>query len=174
MFGHGSGKLLFKDAQGNCPFTLRDPISGDSINTCYSEGEDFQTLWGDISTSYEECKADTAGLYLLKFKEMYEDFNITKYNDQATWADLLLSQMYADATGGLDTLPGSYNAETKKWKQAHSQARYVILQFLMQNQKEKIISIEMVRENGKIKDYMVNIDKNKMANEGWNLLKQLL
>jgi len=28
--------------------------------------------------------------------------------------------MYEDATGGLETLAGSYNAETKKWKQAHS------------------------------------------------------
>ena len=42
----------------------------------------------------------------------------------------------------------------------------------MQNQKDKIINIEMVREaNGKIKDYFVNIDKDKMANEGWNLIK---
>jgi len=28
--------------------------------------------------------------------------------------------MYEDAEGGLETLSGSYNAETKKWKQAHS------------------------------------------------------
>jgi len=28
--------------------------------------------------------------------------------------------MYEDAMGGLETLTGSYNVETKKWKQAHS------------------------------------------------------
>lgn len=42
------------------------------------------------------------------------------------------------------------------------------------NQKSKIIDIEMKRANGKITDYYVNIDKEKMATEGWELLKQLL
>lgn len=51
---------------------------------------------------------------------MYEDFNITKLNKDASWKDLLLTQMYEDAVGAIDILPGSYNAETKKWKQAHS------------------------------------------------------
>jgi hypothetical protein len=69
---------------------------------------------------------------------MYEDFNITKNNPKSTWKDLLFSQIYENAEEGLMTLAGSYNAETMKWKQAHSQTRYVILQFIMQNQKSKI------------------------------------
>jgi hypothetical protein len=51
---------------------------------------------------------------------MYEDFNITKNNPKSTWKDLLFTQIYENAEGGLMTLAGSYNAETKKWKQAHS------------------------------------------------------
>jgi len=58
---------------------------------------------------------------------MYEDFNITKDNANATWKDLLFADIFKNAIGGLETLPGSYNDETKKWKQAHAQSRYVIL-----------------------------------------------
>jgi len=82
--------------------------------------------------------------------------------------------MFEMATGGLDTLPGSYSAETKKWKQAHSQARYVIFEYIMQNQKSKIIDVEMKRKEGKIVDYFVTIDKEMMATEGWELIKKLL
>lgn len=105
---------------------------------------------------------------------MYEDFNITEANDKVTWKDLLFAQVFRNAEGAIDTLPGSYNAETKKWKQAHSQARYVILQYIMQNSKSKIIDVEMVKEDGVVKDYYVNINKEKMATEGWDLLKELL
>jgi len=52
-------------------------MTQETIDSCYAEGESFQDKFGEISSSYEECKADTAGLYLLKFKEMYEDFDIT-------------------------------------------------------------------------------------------------
>jgi dipeptidyl-peptidase-3 len=120
MFGHGSGRLLYRDSEGKCPSQLVDPMTQETIDSCYSEGESFQDKWGEMSSSYEECKADTAGLYLLKFEKMYEDFNLTQNNKNATWKDLLMSQMLEDATGGLDTLYGSYNAEAKKWKQAHS------------------------------------------------------
>lgn len=41
-------------------------------------------------------------------------------NKNADSVDLLQAQFYAISTGGLDSLPGSYNSELKKWKQAHS------------------------------------------------------
>ena len=73
-------------------------------------------MFGEISSSYEECKADSAGLYLLKFKEMYEDFNITQHNSKSTWKDLLFTEVIEDAEGALMALTGSYNVEEKKWK----------------------------------------------------------
>ena len=47
---------------------------------------------------------------------MYEDFNITQYNQKATWKDLLLSQMKKNTDGAIKPLADSYNEETKKWK----------------------------------------------------------
>jgi len=91
MFGHGSGKLLFADKSGKCSVILNDPISLETIDSCYSEGESYADKFGEFASSYEECKADVTGLYLLKFKEMYEDFEITKHNPKATWKDLIMS-----------------------------------------------------------------------------------
>ena len=91
MFGHGSGKLLFQDENGKCPTTLIDPITQETINSCYTKGQTFNDLFGEFSSSYEECKADASGLFLLQFEKMYEDFNITQYNKNATWKDMLLA-----------------------------------------------------------------------------------
>jgi len=32
LFGHGSGKMLYRDEAGNCPVTLPDPITGAMLN----------------------------------------------------------------------------------------------------------------------------------------------
>lgn len=136
LFGHGSGRAIYKDEKtGKCPMTFIDPISGESYASCYNKGEKYNDKWGEIATSYEECKADVAGMYLLNFKEMWSDFGaeVRQINKDAGSADLLQAQLYAIATGGLDALPGSYNSDLKKWKQAHSQARFVIFQFISQN-----------------------------------------
>ena len=71
-------------------------------------------------------------------------------------------------------LPLAYNDETKTWKQAHTQARNVIYQFIKQNQKSDIIDIELVRTNGTVTDYNIKIDKELMATEGKELIKLLL
>jgi len=36
-----------------------------------------------------------------------------------------------------------FNAETKKWGQAHTQGAYVFTQYLYQNQKSKIVDFEI-------------------------------
>lgn len=68
LFGHGTGKTIFKDEKtGKCPMSFVDPMTGEKYTSCYNKGEKYSDVWGDISTSYEECKADVAGMYLLNF-----------------------------------------------------------------------------------------------------------
>lgn len=93
LFGHGSGKLIYKDEKtGKCPMSFTDPVNGESYTSCYNKGEKYVDLWDDISTSYEECKADVSGLYLLNFKEMWSDFKeVTALNKEAGSAELLMA-----------------------------------------------------------------------------------
>ena len=63
LLGHGVGKLIYRTSDGKA-FSCTDPITGETFESCYEEGETWNTKFGAISTSYEECRADTCGFYL--------------------------------------------------------------------------------------------------------------
>jgi dipeptidyl-peptidase-3 len=65
LFGHGSGRLIYKNESGMCPFSFVDPLTNEPYTSCYEKGETYSQLFGHISDSMEECKADLAGFYLL-------------------------------------------------------------------------------------------------------------
>ena len=77
LFGHGSGKLIYKDEKtGKCPISYPDPLNTSNlINTCYEKGDSYTPMFGDISSSYEECRADLSGLWLSAFPEAYSIFS---------------------------------------------------------------------------------------------------
>ena len=117
LFGHGSGKLLYKDAKtGKCPLELIDPLTNKTFDSCYEPGETYQNKFGDIASSYEECRADMSGLYLAHFPEFYTHFNWTKQNE----TELIWQSMMKTARKGILGLSSSYNPEQKKWTQAHT------------------------------------------------------
>jgi dipeptidyl-peptidase-3 len=60
--GHGSGKMIYR-GQGPTP-KFTDPENGEVFESCYEEGETWNSKFGAISTSYEECRADTCGFHL--------------------------------------------------------------------------------------------------------------
>ena len=63
LLGHGVGKLIYRTADGKAS-TFVDPVNGETFESCYEEGETWNGKFGSISTSYEECRADTCGFYL--------------------------------------------------------------------------------------------------------------
>lgn len=129
LFGHGSGRSIYADKKtGKCNLTLTTPIDPHhKISTCYAQGESYSTKFKDIGTSYEECRADLAGLWLQNYEEMYELFNWTKSEAKNyRWASML-----QEARKGILGLESSYNAEKQRWNQAHTQGAYVITQFIM-------------------------------------------
>ena len=63
LLGHGVGKLIQKseDVKDN---TFIDPIDKTEFVSCYLPGETWNEKFGEISASYEECRADTCGFFL--------------------------------------------------------------------------------------------------------------
>lgn len=61
LLGHGVGKLIYRSE--NIPEFV-DPVTGEKFTSCYEQGEDWNGKFGSISSSYEECRADTCGYYL--------------------------------------------------------------------------------------------------------------
>jgi len=132
LFGHGSGKMIYRDEKtGKCPVSAVAPIEPNkTLNNCYEKGETYSSRFGDIGTSFEECRADLSGLWLEEFPEMYETFNWTaKDNDILRW-----SSMLGEARKGILGLESSFNEDKHRWNQAHTQGAYVITKFIMGNQ----------------------------------------
>lgn len=69
LLGHGVGKLIFEKSK------FIDPVNGEEFECCYQENESWNTKFGAISTSYEECRADTCGFYLCTLPDVYKVFD---------------------------------------------------------------------------------------------------
>lgn len=118
LFGHGSGKLIYKNEQTQkCPFSVADPLNKDKqVTTCYDKGQSYNSVFSDISSSYEECRADLSGLYLATVPKVYKAFGFNETNS----IHLLQVSLMEVVKQGIHGLVNSYNPELQKWKQAHT------------------------------------------------------
>lgn len=109
LLGHGVGKLIYRGADGTCP-TYKDPITGDEFQSCYEEGETWNSKFGSISTSYEECRADSCGFYLCTFPDVYTLFGWKESEvDTLLWVNVM--NQFRKGFLGLNL----FNVETSKW-----------------------------------------------------------
>jgi dipeptidyl-peptidase-3 len=63
LLGHGTGKLIYRTPDGKA-YSFTDPCTGEQQESCYEEGETWSSRFGQISASYEECRADASGFFL--------------------------------------------------------------------------------------------------------------
>lgn len=127
LLGHGTGKLIYRDANGK-PSKFFDPYTNSEFESCYEEGETWNGKFGSISTSFEECRADTCGYFLAQLPEVYTLFGFEAHEiDTMLWVNVM--SQFRKGLLGLQL----FNAETKKWGQAHTQGAYVFSQFIYQN-----------------------------------------
>ena len=109
LLGHGVGKLIYRDKDGKAS-TFTDPITNETYESCYEEGEDYAQRFGDFSGSYEECRADTCAMFLQTFEEVYSLFGFTKDEiEEVNWNSTM-----RHIRGAIMSM-GYYNPDTKKW-----------------------------------------------------------
>ncbi|AYV76626.1 MAG: hypothetical protein Terrestrivirus10_10 [Terrestrivirus sp.] len=113
LLGHGSGKL----------FTENDKVDGLGF---YKEGETYNSVFGKLASAMEELRAETIGLLLSTYSDVLDIFNIGDDSKEniiyINWLNMVRSGLK-----GLEV----YNPTNKNWGQAHSYARYIILQVLL-------------------------------------------
>jgi len=164
LLGHGSGKLLSRNASGQFNFDTEaiNPATGEKIDCWYEGDETWSSKFGSISNPYEECRAETVAVYLSCFNESYEAFGITEDIERSRnmiWLNMAL--------GGLKGLV-LYNSEAGKWGQAHSWARYVI--FRVMQEVEGLVQIEFTEDN----QFILRMDYSKIPAEGFNAISRFL
>lgn len=125
LYGHGSGRIFLKTEDKTGQKSL---ITGKELNQDfgYEENENFTSLFGDLSSPFEECRAETTALYLILCDKTLEALNIDQ-KDYQTCKSIEVDRM---TSSGLSSLC-DWDNEERKWNQAHSQARFALLKALL-------------------------------------------
>ncbi|KAG6866907.1 hypothetical protein C0991_003822 [Blastosporella zonata] len=155
LLGHGSGKLFEERADGTKnfdPAKVINPLTGKPISSWYKPGQTPGSVLGEVSSSMEECRAET-------------------YTDQQSIEDIQYITFLLMARAGLRALE-YYDPATQKHGQAHMQARLGITQHLITS---GIARLEEVRSaDGKLENLYVRVDREKVLKEGKDAAGTLL
>ena len=136
LLGHGTGKLLQETSPGTYNFDIKSPptspITNKPITTWYKPGQTWSSVFGSIASSYEECRAECVAMALSCEFEILKLFGFGDgKEDMSNEAGNVLYAAYLSmARAGVAALE-YWDPKSKKWGQAHMQARYSILRTFM-------------------------------------------
>ncbi|PFH54364.1 hypothetical protein AMATHDRAFT_135808 [Amanita thiersii Skay4041] len=171
LLGHGSGKLFEEGLDGKKNFDpekVINPLTGKPITSWYKPGQTPGSVLGEVSSSMEECRAETVALYLVSNRDILKIFNYVEENDVE---DMQYVTFLTMARAGLRALE-FYDPTTQKHGQAHMQARLGITQHLIRS---GIAKLEEVRDaNGNLENLYVRVDRNLVLTKGREVAGELL
>ncbi|KAH9048108.1 aflatoxin-detoxifizyme [Lactarius hengduanensis] len=171
LLGHGSGKLFKEEADGKKNFDPKkviNPLTGKPISSWYKPGQTPGSVLGEVSSSMEECRAETVSLFLVGNTDILEVFGITDKKDVDDIQYITFLSMGRAGLLGLEF----YDPVTGKHGQAHMQARLGIAQHLI---KGGIARLEEVRgADGNLEDLFIRVDRKKVLSQGKEVVGTLL
>jgi dipeptidyl-peptidase-3 len=105
------------------PAGLKDPLTGAVVELSYGPGETYDSVFTSLGSSYEECRAECVGIHLCLQPGVCEIFG----HSGAEAEDIKYANWLSMVHAGLKGLE-MFSPASGEWKQAHSQARFVIMQ----------------------------------------------
>ena len=152
LLGHGTGKLLQETSPGQFNF---DKAAHPEIATYYGPNETWGSLFGASAGSFEECRAELVALFLILAKPQ-EVLPIFDISDEQSQKDVKLIATILMARAGVVGLE-FWDPASKKWGQAHMQARFGIFKALyragvvsFKHTKPDFDDLELVTDESKI------------------------
>jgi dipeptidyl-peptidase-3 len=131
LLGHGTGKLLQETSPGVYNFDKDSPplspLTHEPVKTWYLPGQTWASVFGNIASSYEECRAECIAMALCPEPSILAIFGHGdgKSLDGAA-GDVLYISYLTMARAGIAALE-FWDPKSRKWGQAHMQARFSIL-----------------------------------------------
>lgn len=175
LLGFGMGKTLKKekDPETNEYFynfnqDLKNPLTNEVIEKCYEDDETFEKKFGYNSFIINECIASLISLYLCGNESVQEIFYINKIDSKSVTQTIWLL-FFAQVISNLNL----YNEKEKVWTHSQSQASWIILNYIISEQKEseEIIKIELDEEK---KEFTLNINKELLSDSINDIITKLV
>ncbi|KAF3705661.1 Dipeptidyl peptidase 3 [Channa argus] len=171
LLGHGSGKLLYNDDKGKVNFDrskVINPETQEPVSSWYQDNETWDSKFSTVASSYEECRAECVGLYLCLNKQVLSIFG----HEGQDAEDVVYINWLSMVRAGLLGLE-FYTPESKSWRQAHMQARFVILRVLLEAGEGLVGLEEVAGQDGK-PDAHITLDQSKIHTVGKNAIHRFL
>jgi len=158
LLGHGSGKLFF---EGDYDKSTLNPLTGEPVgDQCYGPGDTYDSVFTSLGSSYEECRAECVGIHLCLVPGITEIFG----HEGAVAEDIKYVNWLSMAHAGVKGLE-MFSPTAGEWKQAHSQARFVILQVMLEAGGDFLQVKDVEGEDG-APDLFITMDREKVATVG--------
>lgn len=168
LLGHGCGKLLQETSPGTFNFDKENPpvspITDKPVTTWYKPGQTWGSVFGSLAASYEECRAELVAMYLGCEFPVLQIFGFGNGSvDMDGEAGNVLYAAYLQmARAGLVSLE-MWDPKSQKWGQAHSQARFSILQCFLQAGDDFCV---LDYKNDDLSDLQIKLDRSKILTTG--------
>ncbi|CAD6449789.1 898e2baa-2291-4aa0-bb4b-2a24cf5a774f [Sclerotinia trifoliorum] len=174
LIGHGTGKLLAETIPGKFNFDHENPptspLTGKPIQTWYKPGQTWNSVFGKLAATVEECRAFLIANYLADNKEILALFG---YDQESTpTADEFIYYTYLQiGVEGLRALR-SYKVAEKTWGSDHDQAQFTILKHLHQTSKYK--HLLQISHDAQTQTLRIHLNCSKLLSDGKPSLGRML
>ncbi|KAF2131631.1 dipeptidyl-peptidase III [Dothidotthia symphoricarpi CBS 119687] len=168
LLGHGCGKLLQETAPGVFNFDKENPpispITHRPITTWYKPGQTWGSVFGAFAASYEECRAECVAMALSCEFPILQLFGFGDGTpDMASEAgDVLFTAYLQMARAGIAALE-FWDPKSRKWGQAHMQARFSILRTFLNAGVE---FCELEWKNDDLSDLTIRLERDRILDLG--------
>ena len=170
LLGHGTGKLLQETSKGVYNFPTEphppiQPLTGSPVTTWYTPGQTWGSVFGSIAASYEECRAECVAMALSCDFGILEVFGFGDGHENLSGpaGDILYVAYLQMARAGLMALE-YYDPRSRKWGQAHAQARFSILKCFLEDG-EGFVRLEGV-DGDRVGDLVIRLDRHGILGKG--------
>jgi dipeptidyl-peptidase-3 len=168
LLGHGCGKLLQETSPGEFNFDQFNPpispLSGQPIKTWYKPGQTWGSTFGTMAASYEECRAECVAMALSCEFSILQLFGFgdgtPDMNSEA--GDVLFTAYLQMARAGIAALE-FWDPKSRKWGQAHMQARFSILRTFL-NAGVEFCQLEWEKDD--LSDLTVRLERDRILDLG--------
>ncbi|KAL7629344.1 hypothetical protein AAE478_000864 [Parahypoxylon ruwenzoriense] len=168
LTGHGCGKLLQETSSGVFNFDKENPpispLTGKHVTTWYKPGQTWGSVFGSWAGSYEECRAELVAMYLSCEFPVLKIFGFGdgSLNMDGEAGDVLYASYLSMARAGLASLE-MWDPKSRKWGQAHSQARFSIFQCFL-SAAGGFCKLEYKGDD--LTDMKISLDRSKILTSG--------